>query len=343
VPWNVVAGEEFEMRLYLVNISRKTSVLFRIKELVPVQFKVIAFTDGFAMDGDFLDLQQEKIGPFELKTIKLRLKAAKPGVFTLNPHVIYVDESGKVQECRTNEVTITVKPPQPRFEVLPGRVTTGSEDLDAVLFGGIPKGYAIALISPSGDAKELVVQKFLDAEIEAGGVTFLIAAEAGHAATLSQEYPSNLFLLICNLQADSIIQDAPNVFKVKGVESLTEIDIALTKAFRTMPTTPNGERGICIDIISDVLLQHHALKTRKWLSGLLTNLKSKKFTTLAVLNPQMHTPEEIQAILSLFDGEVTIAEKDTPKGVRQTLRIKRLFNQRFSSEEIILNRGKLER
>jgi hypothetical protein len=84
------------------------------------------------------------------------------------------------------------------------------------------------------------------------------------------------------------------------------------------------------------LLQHHAVNTRKWLNSLLTTLKSKGFTILAVVDPQMHPPEEAQAVLSLFDGEIAIQEKVTEKGIGRFLKIKRLSNQRYNKDETLL-------
>jgi hypothetical protein len=130
------------------------------------------------------------------------------------------------------------------------------------------------------------------------------------------------------------------VLPLKGIENLTEIDIALTKAFRLLDPTAVSSRRFCIDVISDVLLQHRALTTRKWLNGLLSNLKSKGFTTMAVINPKMHPSEDLQAILSLFDGEIEISEKETSQGIKQTLRVRRLVNQKFLDKEMVLEREK---
>jgi hypothetical protein len=38
----------------------------------------------------------------------------------------------------------------------------------------------------------------------------------------------------------------------------------------------------------------------------MTKLKSEGFTTLAVFDPEMHSPQESRAILDLFDGEINI-------------------------------------
>jgi hypothetical protein len=93
--------------------------------------------------------------------------------------------------------------------------------------------------------------------------------------------------------------------------------------------------------VSDVLLQHHAINTRRWLIALLPTLKSKGFTILAIMNPQMHPPEEVQAILGLFEGEIRIYEKETPQGAKQVLRIRRLYNQKYVENELVLSKEKL--
>jgi hypothetical protein len=138
--------------------------------------------------------------------------------------------------------------------VLPGRVPTGFAELDALLFGGIPQNYAVALTSPSTDERELLARRFLETGATAGETTFYITTEAGYAKSLVEKYPSNFYLLVCNPQADAMVQELPNVFKLKGVENLTDIDIALTRAFRTINPSAVGPKRICIEIVSDALL-----------------------------------------------------------------------------------------
>ncbi len=133
-----------------------------------------------------------------------------------------------------------------------------------------------------------------------------------------------------------MIQNAPNVFKLKGVENLTDIDIALAKALRTIKPSTTGPKRICIDIVSDALLQHHAINTRRWLAALLPTLKSKGFTILSVIDPTMHSIEETQAVLGLFDGEINLCEKETTKGLAKFLRVRKMAGQKYLKDEIPL-------
>ncbi len=341
-PWKITAGKEFEMRLDLVNVSRQLGTLVKTEFLVPPKFRVTSLPDGLSIENGCLDLERRKLNPFQVEPIKLTLKAFKPGTYELSPQVTYVDESGESKISKSPLITITVQPVKHEYEVLPGRVSTGFEDLDALLFGGVPEKYAVTLASPSCNEREQLVKRFLEAGTESNEVTFFVTVEPASALVLADEHPTAFFLVVCNPQADAVVQSKPNIFKLKGVESLTEIEIALTRAFRSLNPGTIGPRRICMDILSDILLQHHAVNTRRWLSALLPTLKSKGFTILAVMDPGMHPPEEFQAILGLFDGEIRITEKETAQGSAKALRIRKLLNQKYQENEVILSREKFE-
>ncbi|MCW3994344.1 MAG: hypothetical protein NWE85_07265, partial [Candidatus Bathyarchaeota archaeon] len=120
------------------------------------------------------------------------------------------------------------------------------------------------------------------------------------------------------------------------------ISIALSSAFRRVDTSITGPKRACIEIISDVLLQHRAVQTRRWLTGLIPQLKAKGFTTLAVMNPQMHSPQEVHAILGLFEGEINIYEKESEKGLEKSLKIRKMYNQRYLESKLPLRKEKLK-
>ena len=67
----------------------------------------------------------------------------------------------------------------------------------------------------------------------------------------------------------------------------------------------------------------------------------KGFIILVVIDPSMHPSEELQAVLSVFDGEIRVTEKETPEGTKQTLKIKKLINQKYFDKEIVLDKEAL--
>jgi len=79
------------------------------------------------------------------------------------------------------------------------------------------------------------------------------------------------------------------------------------------------------------------------LTGLIADFRSRGFTTLAVMNPYMHSSEEVHAILGLFEGEINIHEKETTKGLEKFLKVKKMYNQRYLVNELPLRKERLER
>jgi hypothetical protein len=154
---------------------------------------------------------------------------------------------------------------------------------------------------------------------------------------LIEEYQSSFHLLICNPQADIMMKDLPNVSKLTGVVNLTNINLALLNAYRRIGE-PSGPNRICVGIVSDVLLQHQAVTTRKWLTELVPDLRRKGFTTLAVVDPQMHPTEDLEAVLGLFEGEISIRERKTKRGPCKFLRIRRMYGQEYLGDDVPLSR-----
>jgi hypothetical protein len=216
-------------------------------------------------------------------------------------------------------------------------VDSGNADLDGLLLGGIPENYSVVLTSPSCDERQLLINKFLRAGIQREQITFHITTDIRGNETLATE-SANYFLIVCNAKAGTMFENVSNVFKLDFVNNLTEIDIALFKAFRNIDTSKNNPKRACIEILSDVLLQHGAVVTRKWLGMLLADLKARGFTTLAVFNPKMHPEEDVEAILGLFNGEIQIYERESDKTPRQFLRIRRLLGQQYLENELVLQK-----
>jgi tetratricopeptide (TPR) repeat protein len=334
-PRTVTTEQEFEIRLDLVNVSKRTASLIGVKEILPSSLKVNPLID-YSVENGSIDLKKKQINPFNVETITLRITASEPDIIKLSPKIIYIDELGVTQECTTNMVTIRVESAQPKSETLPGRIPTGFENLDALLYGGIPEKHAVALVATSTDQREMLIGRFLETGARSGRTTFYITDDPGPVRTLAEEYPSNFFLLLCNPLADSLIQSKPNIFKLKSIENLTDIDIKLAKTFRSLNLSAAESKIICIKVISDVLLQHHLVNTRRWLSALIPTLKIQGFTILAIIDPQIHPLEELQGVIGVFDGEIRIIEKETSKGNKQVLKIKKLINQKYSDMEIVL-------
>jgi KaiC/GvpD/RAD55 family RecA-like ATPase len=333
----VKIGQKAEIEIQFLNVGKEPVSLIRIENIVPPGFQIVEKPDYCQIDGSQLTMKGKRLDPLKPDEIKITLKPFKQGTIEIKPQIICLDSTG-------HHVTYSPEPGifNVTFSALPNRVSTGCLDLDNLLFGGLPENYSVVLTSASSDERQLLIRRFLEAGVKTGQTTYYITAEIGDVTDLAEKFQTNFYLFVCNPRADIMTKDLPNLFKLKGVGSLTEIDISLIKSFRSLNASQTGPRRICITILSDVLLEHHAVTTRKWLGGLLPELKARGFTTLAVVNPEMHPLDEVQAILGLFEGEIRISEKETSEGLKKTLRIRKLYNQKYLENELLLTKEKLE-
>ena len=333
----VSVGEDLKLKIQLINVGKEPVLLSRIENILPANFQMVRMPEGFEFNNLRLTIMGKQIEPLKTEEIILTLRSFKSGSFEFRPKIVCVDEAGEELIFNVEPATYTISD-----AILSGRIRTGYKDLDNLLLGGLPEEYSVVLASPSNDERSLLIKRFLETGIKNGETTFYITTEVGPVRELAEEFQSNFYLFVCNPRAEVMIKSLPNVYKIKGVDNLTDIDISLIKAFRNLDRSKTGSKRACIEIVSDVLLQHRAVITRKWLSGLLPDLKSRGFTTLAIVNPQMHPTEEVYAILGLFDGEIRITEKDSSRGLEKVLRVRKLYNQRYIESELVVTRQKIE-
>ena len=328
---SIRVGEEEKIEVNVKNVGKDVIYLKRLENVLSKEFKSLETTHGELVDNSDLNLDGLKIRPDEKYDITVSFEPLRSGSFEIRPKIYYLDILGveNVIECHTK--VYKVLDPS-----LPGRIPTGYTELDNHLFGGIPEKYAIVITAPSIDERERIVSSFLKTGAELGQITYYITYDSEDGKKLAKSFEGNFFLFQTTPKIDDSLASMSNVYQIKGIGTLSNISIALTKALRQLDSDLEKPRRICIDIISDVLLEQQAVVTRKWLSALISDLKSKGFTIIAVLNPLMHPPDQVHALLGLFDGEIEMFEKESKDGLENILRIKRMYNQKYSREELKL-------
>ncbi|MEJ2242730.1 MAG: ATPase domain-containing protein, partial [Candidatus Bathyarchaeota archaeon] len=212
------------------------------------------------------------------------------------------------------------------------RNTLGTPELDSLLLGGIPNEYAVVLTTSPSDERDFIIKNFLEAGIKKDEIVFYISAEVDGLDELLEN--PNFVLFLCNPKPRSKIPNVQNVYHVKSKTDLTNLSISLTKAYRNIGGSKN--KRICIDTISDVLLDREAKATCKWISELITDLSSTGFTMLAVMDPNMHPPDQANAVINLFDGEINITQSSDPLDCKKSIFVKKLRNQDYIKNPICL-------
>jgi len=184
------------------------------------------------------------------------------------------------------------------------KVSTGYDRLDEALHGGFIAGSTVVLNAPAGDEAPILIRNFLKVEQP----SLLICRNLSSAQAIVSDVADGIARLICS---DKPVSPAKNILPGKGIENLTDLNLQINEALGGIQP-----KRLALDILSDILLRHKALQTRKWLNELLERLRSRGITTLAILNPYMHTAEETQALVDMFDASIEIYEREGRKSLR---------------------------
>jgi len=320
-------GESFCLSIEFVNAGREPALLMKVEDFVPPDFVVVKKPEIYRLEETTLNMKGKQIAPLKLVEAKLVLQPSKKGKYQVKPKVHYLDERGqnKTLQLKTLEIKVEVV-------LLEDRVSTGTQELDSLLLGGIPNEYAVVLSCPPCDEREMIVNNFLESGVKEG-ISFYVTTEVGGTRNLLDK--SSFFLFLCNPKPKVTVPDLSNVYKLQGKTDLTNLGIALIKAHRSIDQSETKKR-VCVDILSEVLVKHGTNTTREWISGLITDLGAKGFTILAVMDPKEHPPDQATTVLNLFDGEISITQSDDPLDCKKSIHVKKLRNQDYIKNPICL-------
>lgn len=243
-----------------------------------------------------------------------------------------------------SEVKPALKPeakpesPQPKPTLGGQNISTGYSELDTVLAGGLPIGYAILIVSPPCDERDLLFRKIIESSLSMGSQIFFLSRDLIRTQDFANRYGKDFHVF--SPQADKLTSAGGNVYKIQGLQNLSDLNISFTKAVESLPKNLPGKL-IIIDILSDILLEHKALTTRKWLDGFVGKRKAEGFTIIGVLNPLISSQQDTQTITDLFDGVIEIYERELKERARRFLIVKKLYGRKYVDTELMLDKDKL--
>ena len=245
-------------------------------------------------------------------------------------------------ETVPSQMVISTKVTTPQSVILevPPIISTGYADLDKALSGGIPEEFAVVIVSPSFDERDLLLRKVVNSALSSGRLAVLISNDMGRTKDMASRYPNGFYAL--STQADRISPHSPNLLKIPSFENLSDANISLGLVLKDVLAKEKATKRIMIlDILSDLLLRYKSVTTRRWLTDFVGKRKAEGFTVIATLNPLTTTKEETQSIIDFFDGVIEIFEKPLTERSRRFLIIKKMYGQKYSDSEVLMDRDKL--
>lgn len=217
-------------------------------------------------------------------------------------------------------------------------ISTGYDELDHMIGGGLPERYAVVIVSQSFDERDLLIRKTIESSLAQGRPTFYLSNEVSKTLDLVTRFRENFYAL--NPMADKIASGLTNLFKIPDVGDLSGLNISSNQIIASK-VKKEPSKMIIIDLLTDLLLKNKALTTRKWLTDFGAKRKAAGFTILATLDPSVAPKEDVQAIIGVFDGVIEVYERALQERARRFLVVKKMYGRDYSESELMLDKQKL--
>ena len=205
--------------------------------------------------------------------------------------------------------------------------------------GGIQGKYSLLVGAPVCEERNLLVEQLFHEGIKSKIPCFLLTSDLDFAKSIHAKFGEKLTVLVANSRADSM--SGKNIVPIStGIQNLTTLNIELVKSVRGAGTS--GGR-VCLDVLSDILLTHKALTTRKWVTDLVPRLDEWGFTAIGTFNPVLHAAEESKGLPDLFKGYLEIFDRDFAGKMRKVIVVRKMTDLQFNESELILDKETLRK
>jgi KaiC/GvpD/RAD55 family RecA-like ATPase len=322
-------GEEYQLPLTVLNTGERLAILVRIENLSYPGLDIQSGTPDFSLVNGNLELGGKRLPSLAAQEVPLRVTPRRAGSYRLKPRILSVSTQGDLTIHSVPTLALDVAGERtPRAEKAQsdaiGRFSLGVPRVDKPMRGGIPVGHAVVITAAPSNETRAMVRSFILSGLSSGKHVLYITRDP----TLLSNVPGSELEKLSLISIGDVLEGPVHAIAAK-VANLTEILLETTELIQS---AEGSDKRACIDILSDILLQHGALNSRKWVSDIIRKLKANGYTTLAVLDPKLHEPKESQALLSLFDGEIEISEREVEGTTRQLLRVRRMYDTQYDPE-----------
>ena len=292
-------------------------------------FRIYIFLASWAIVGYLVALTRSRLGG-----------AAQIGVsvVTVLPPIIVSAVFAQIPLLEIGIVLVATAVAVVGYQTLKPRISMPTlpvfSGLDDLVPRGIPQKYSVLLGSPTCDERDLAVQGFIRLALRKNAPCLVLTSSMSFANSITSRFGAKLKVIVANPRA---IGDSERnlIALVSGVQNLSALNIELAKIAKEAGAP--GAR-MCLDILSDVLLSHKLLMTRKWLSDMLPRLENWGFATLSVLNPSLHSKEEVQGLAELFNGYVDIFEREYAGRSRKFIVVRKMSDLSYNENELLIDK-----
>ncbi len=227
------------------------------------------------------------------------------------------------------------------------RISTGMDELDARMHGGVPKGFSLLLNAPTGIERDLFVSRIMAAGLRGSSSVLMV---------LSKEPPRTVRMLLrsqgldpermekegklrlvdwFSWRGERIIGVEKDGHTLKSSKILSNLGIAINKGSREL-TFANSRIGI-IHMIGPALNIFDLNQVYNFVQRLRAKFKEDEMASIFILEPETISDEQGKKLMEVFDGQIELSKRMVEGSLKREIMVKALSGSDFDSSPILFN------
>jgi len=200
--------------------------------------------------------------------------------------------------------------------VLSGITTFGVEPIDRLLRDGIERDDTLILKGPAGVEKDVLSAAFLKEGLEKGGCAIVVSSKSSPSHIRKDLESSGLKLGSVDAEKRLIfvdwyshytervtsIDEMPTLIKVSN--DLTNLAVGINMALKK--AKGHSHKRLVLDMVSPTIVTEGFDRVHEFLNSIRAKLKNAKCTGLVLINPDIHTRDQVGILDDIFDGTLVI-------------------------------------
>src|SRR5216117_3211460 len=196
------------------------------------------------------------------------------------------------------------------------RLATGIEGFDAMVQGGLPVGSSVILQGPPGQEKLRFALTFLAEGLKSGGSGLVVVSSQspdavvadlrGLGVDLDAVTTENRLRIVdwYSWSEETILDIEEEGIVIRSSIDLTNLGVALSRAIAALP--PDPARRAVIEMLSPAMNAYEVTQVYSFAQSAKKKFDRNGFTSLVLLEKDMHSGPEITTLLQPFDGVIEV-------------------------------------
>ncbi len=224
--------------------------------------------------------------------------------------------------------------------------TFGVKPIDSLLRDGIGRDDTLMLKGPAGVEKDVLSLAFLKEGLDSNGCVIMVSSRCSPddirqslesaGVNLDRAFATERLIFVDwhSRYTERVTSIDESLGMIRVSNDLTNLAVGIDLALRK--AKGHSHKRLVLDMVSPTIITEGFDRVHDFLSSVRAKLKNANCTGLVLLNPDVHTKDQVGILDDVFDGTLLIQRKIEHGKARSTFRVTGISGGAYSTSKLIM-------